>query len=194
MILPRWKVTNLTDDILSIANQTTLLSLNASIEAARAGEAGRGFAVVADEISHLSDSSKEAASHIQEINQIIIESVHSLSEHAQDLVNYMNSSILPEFEAFVEDGSKYKANADYIETTMSEFANETEELKQLSSDIANSIDSITRAISEGVQGVNGAAQSTQVLVTDMDNISSHMDENQRIAGELKKETEVFENM
>lgn len=106
----------------------------------------------------------------------------------------MNSSILPEFEAFVEDGSKYKANADYIETTMSEFANETEELKQLSSDIANSIDSITRAISEGVQGVNGAAQSTQVLVTDMDNISSHMDENQRIAGELKKETEVFENM
>lgn len=94
----------------------------------------------------------------------------------------------------MEDGSKYKANADYIETTMSEFANETEELKQLSSDIANSIDSITRAISEGVQGVNGAAQSTQVLVTDMDNISSHMDENQRIAGELKKETEVFENM
>ena len=57
--------------------------------------------------------------------------------------------------------------------------------------IATSIDGITRAIEEGVAGVNGAAESTQILVSDFENITSHMDENQKIAGALKQETEIF---
>ena len=65
-------ISNLASSITSIANQTNLLSLNASIEAARAGDAGRGFAVVAEEIKKLSDTSKESAINImnalQEMN------------------------------------------------------------------------------------------------------------------------------
>lgn len=185
------QVNSLTDDILNIASQTNLLALNASIEAARAGEAGKGFAVVADEISQLADASREAANNIQQINGIVTSAVHNLANHANDLVSYMNESILPEFESFVTAGSEYKDNATYIETVMAEFNTKTDALKSAVSEIAKSIDSITTAIDEGVTGVTGAAENTQVLVGDMDSITGHMDENQQIAGALKQETEVF---
>ncbi|MDD6550202.1 MAG: methyl-accepting chemotaxis protein [Lachnospiraceae bacterium] len=188
------EVNKLSNDILSIASQTNLLSLNASIEAARAGEAGRGFAVVAEEISHLSDSSREAASNIQKINEVITDAVHNLADHSQDLVNYMKESILPEFRDFVEDGGRYKNNATYIENMMGDFAKSTADLQKTASEIADSIGSISTSISEGAQGVTGAANSTQTLVNDMDSITQRMDENQRIAKDLKEETSVFTNV
>ena len=188
------QVNNLTDDILNIASQTNLLALNASIEAARAGEAGKGFAVVADEISQLAFASREAANNIQQINGVVTSAVHNLANNANDLVTYMNESILPEFESFVSAGSEYKKNATYIEGVMDEFATKTDNLKSSMDGIAASIDGITRAIEEGVAGVNGAAENTQILVSDIDNISIRMDENQEIAGALKQETEVFKKL
>lgn len=59
--------------IQSIADQTSLLSLNASIEAARAGEHGKGFAVVADEIRSLSESSMSSATEIERIVSELLE-------------------------------------------------------------------------------------------------------------------------
>lgn len=185
------QVNSLTDDILNIASQTSLLALNASIEAARAGEAGKGFAVVAEEIRQLSELSTANANNIQEINSTVIRAVRNLSENATQLLNYVNEAILPEFEEFVDTGVKYEQNARYIETVMNEFAEKTETLRVSMSDIASSINTITKAISDGVEGVNGVADSTQILVTDMDNIVRRMDENQKISEDLSKETSVF---
>lgn len=185
------QVNTLTNEILSISSQTNLLALNASIEAARAGEAGRGFAVVAEEIGQLANSSRDTANRIQDINGVVTEAVHNLAENANNLVTYMNDSILPQFEEFVATGGQYKADATYIESVMNEFAEKTDELKSVMEEIAQSINTITNAIEEGVNGVTGAAESTQVLVGDMDNISKRMDENFAIAGELKNETSIF---
>ena len=185
------QVNNLTDDILSISSQTNLLALNASIEAARAGEAGKGFAVVADEIRQLADSSRETANRIQDINKIVTNAVHNLSEHSTSIVNYLNESILPEFETFVAGGVKYREDATYIEEVMNDFSTKTEDLNGNIAEIAGSISTITTAIEEGVNGVTSAADSTQVLVTDMDNITRRMDENKEISKQLKTETSVF---
>ena len=185
------QVDNLTNDILNIASQTTLLALNASIEAARAGDAGKGFAVVASEISQLAAASQEAANNIQSINAIVITAVHNLADNANGLVEYMNEKILPEFQKFVESGGAYHDKATFIEGVMADFEAKTDSLQNSMDEIANSVNTISHAIEEGVSGVVSAADSTQVLVSDMDKISKKMDENFAIAEGLKKETSVF---
>lgn len=185
------QVNSLTNDILNIASQTNLLALNASIEAARAGEAGRGFAVVASEISQLAAASQEAANNIQRINAVVTNSVTNLSDNANGLVSYINDSILPEFERFVESGVEYNDKASFIEGTMTDFKEKTDSLKQSMLEISSSINTISHAINEGVNGVVLAADSTQLIVEDMDNISHKMDENYEIADSLKKETSIF---
>lgn len=185
------QVTSLTDEILNISSQTNLLALNASIEAARAGEAGKGFAVVADEIRGLADSSRETANRIQQINSVVVAAVNNLSDNANELVGYIQNAILPEFEAFVESGVKYRDNASYIENAMQEFMAKTDMLKKNIDEIALSISAITTAVDEGAEGINGAAKSTQNLVEDIVNISDRMNENKVIAQTLQKSTHVF---
>ena len=80
---------NIISSIKSIADQTNLLSLNASIEAARAGDAGRGFAVVATEVQNLSASSKQTTEHISsilgEMNASIKDMLGKISEISESV-------------------------------------------------------------------------------------------------------------
>lgn len=185
------QVNNLTNDILNISSQTNLLALNASIEAARAGEAGKGFAVVADEIRQLADSSRETANKIQSINSVVVAAVNNLSDNANNLVSYLQQTILPELQTFVDGGVKYKENASYIENAMDEFVEKTDVLKKNMEEIAHSINTITTVVDEGAAGVNNAAISTQDLVEDIVNISNKMIENKSNAQNLKNSTNIF---
>ena len=185
------QVNNLTNDILNISSQTNLLALNASIEAARAGEAGKGFAVVADEIRQLADSSRETANKIQSIISVVVAAVNNLSDNANNLVSYLQQTILPEFQTFVDGGVKYKENASYIENAMDEFVEKTDVLKKNMDEIAHSINTITTVVDDGAAGVNNAAISTQDLVEDIVNISNKMIENKGIAQNIKNSTNIF---
>ena len=188
------QIQSLTGDILAIAQQTRLISLNASVEAANAGDAGKGFAMVAREIRELSNSSQDTANRIQELNGVITDAVNNLSENAQQLVDYMSGSVLKEFQAFVRSGSQYKEDAAYIRRTMDEFHERTERLKNSMSAIADSIGTITKAIDEGAAGITGMAGSTRSLASDMENITKQMDANQEVVARLEKETVAFDNL
>lgn len=188
------QINSLTDDILSISSKTTLISLNASLEATRAGKAGKGFSVVAGEIRQLADSSRDTANRIQQINEVITDAVYHLSQSAQNLVDYMDQSILKEFEEFVEAGSQYRKDASYIENVMDEFNDKTMRLQNSMTEIADSIGSITKAMDDSAAGISRVAGSTQHLVSDMADITGKMDVNQEVAGELSRETVSFANL
>lgn len=188
------QVNTLSQDILDISEQTNLLSLNASIEAARAGEAGKGFAVVATQISKLASESQETVNRIQEINTVVTTAVNNLAEQSKELINYMKGSILGDFQSFVVAGGEYRENAAYIEGVMEEFTVKTEVLNKSVNSIAISIDSISHAISEGVNGVSSTAESMQTLAMEIDEVSRRMDENHNISEVLKKETEIFKKL
>lgn len=188
------RIRTLTDDILTIAQQTRLISLNASVEAANAGPAGRGFAMVAREVRELSNSSQETANRIQEINDVVTAAVCNLSENAQNLVDYISQSVLKELQTFVESGSQYKEDAAYIRQTMDDFHEQTQRLKHSMSGIADSIGTITKAIGESVSGITGMAGNTRNLATDIEDITQRMGVNQDVVAELGRETSVFSNL
>ena len=91
----------------------------------------------------------------------------------------------------MESGEEYRNKASYIEGVMGEFKQRTDTLKNSMNEIATSVNTISHAIEEGVNGVVSTADSTQLLVEDMDNISRRMDENFAIASDLKNETAIF---
>lgn len=188
------RVNDLTDEILSISNQTNLLSLNASIEAARAGEAGRGFAVVADEISQLANSSREAANNIQTINNMVIEAVRELTASANSIVKYINENILPDYEGFVGAGKQYSEDAVHVNDIVTRFNDMSVNLKQLMNSITDSINGINIAVNESAKGATNVAVNTSDLVKDIGEIADAMNDNRQVAGDLTEEAERFVNL
>ena len=188
------QIKTLTSDILAIAQQTRLISLNASVEAANAGTAGKGFAMVAREVRELSNSTQETAGRIQEINDVVTASVYNLSENASQLIDYMSQTVLKEFQAFVESGSQYKEDAAYIRRIMDDFHRQTQSLTHSMSGIADSIGTINKAIDESASGISGMAGNTRNLAADMEDITRRMGVNQDVVAELEKETAVFDNL
>ncbi|MEY8387656.1 methyl-accepting chemotaxis protein [Oscillospiraceae bacterium 38-13] len=184
----------LTQDILSISSSTDLIAINASVEAARAGEAGRGFAVVAREIRQLADSCAETAGHIQEVSAVVTGAVEYLAGSAQELVDYLSSAVLSQFEQSVQSGRQYRDDAAYIEHCIEAFNSRVERLRVAMDEIAGSITNISDAIEGAASGVSGAAGSTHALVDDMAGITQRMHTNQEIVGELRRQLDVFANL
>lgn len=185
------RINELTNDILSISSQTNLLALNASIEAARAGEAGKGFAVVADEIRQLADSSKQTADRIQELNQMVTLAVNDLVNSSSAIVSYINETIMPDYDGFVDSGKQYNQDAEHVNGIVTEFNTMADQLKCLVDNINETISNIAIAIEGSAECVTDAATNTATLAEDVKVVADEMKENKTIAEALYAETERF---
>lgn len=188
------QIQSLTENILQIASQTNLLSLNASIEAARAGEAGKGFSVVAAQISELAESSRTIAKNIQEISTLVTESVTGLSSDSKKLLEFVNNDVLTDYDKFVAISDNYYNDAVNVNNILEEFTNGTSALKTTMSEMNHGINDISTTIEESANGTNDISSRIRNIASSVEAIKSQTAENQSIGNELKKDVEVFKNI
>ena len=185
------EIDKLTKNILDIAEQTNLLAVNASIEAARAGQAGKGFAVVAAEVSSLAANSKQTANNIQKISKEVTGAVGELAENSQKVLEFINTDVMDDYDAFVETGDKYENTADTMHEILTSFKEKADHLNYIMSDMANAVDSITNSVSESSQAIKMSADNTMEIVGEMNGISEAMDKNVEVTGKLNDATDKF---
>lgn len=128
--------------ISDIAEQTSLLSLNASIEAARAGEAGKGFAVVADEIKKLSEQTGDAAAQISRIILELEQETDSTGSNVSD----MNSVIEKQIECISMVSGRFRTLGSSIDTlagSIDEQTHKTDEVRSANGQIMHSIEGLS---------------------------------------------------
>ena len=158
------QIQSLTENILQIASQTNLLSLNASIEAAHAGEAGKGFSVVAAQISELAESSRTIAKNIQEISTLVTESVTGLSSNSKKLLEFVNNDVLTDYDKFVAISDNYYNDAVNVNNILEEFTNGTSALKTTMSEMNHGINDISTTIEESANGTNDISSRIRNII------------------------------
>ncbi len=188
------KIQELTNEILNISSQTNLLALNASIEAARAGDVGKGFAVVADEIRSLAENSRSTANNIQNISNLVTESVEKLADNSKRILDYVDTSILTDYDNFVRILEKYSVDSKRLNEIMEEFLSSASGLETTMGEMNDGISEITSTIDESAKGITDTAALTSDLVSSITLITDKTKESKIVGEELQSEVRVFEKI
>lgn len=167
--------------INDIAEETNLLSLNASIEAARAGEAGRGFAVVAEEIKKLADESMESSAEIQRIVEEIIKGtgqVVTVAKHAEDTVKMQS-------DAVDNTTGSFSAIDEKVASLMESLTQIEHDVKNMESARENTLSAITNISAVSAEAASGSATVYTAAGKQMDTVL----ELEEAAGKLSSKAE-----
>lgn len=176
------KIGILSGAILQITSQTNLLALNAAIEAARAGETGKGFAVVAGEIRKLAEDSKTAVAEIQSVTGTVLESVDHLALSSEEVLGFINSQVIQDYDMLVNAGEQYNRDALTINSMVSDFSTTSEELITSIRIVVQAIHEIANSNNEGAIGAQNIAEKVTI-------VSEKAFDTVKEAEEVKKSTE-----
>ena len=155
------RINDMAKQILDIANQTNLLSLNASIEAARAGENGRGFAVVAQEIGTLASNSSATAKEIQDICKDINDNIQNVQGCIDDIMGFMEGDVSDKFKEFANIANEYSTSVVEIRDAIGEIEDTSNGVVNSVMSIREKMDVIHTASSENEIGVGEIANKIE---------------------------------
>lgn len=177
--------------ISSIAEETNLLSLNASIEAARAGEAGKGFAVVATQIQKLAEESNASATSITEV----IDHLAEESRNTVDAMNEMQAIIQEQQEKLHDTKNKFEGVSAGIQTSRSE-------VKDIKTDTGNCdvarvkvtdvIQNLSAVSEENAAATEETMSAIQELNAMMDLLAAKSDDLKALAQKLEDDMNFFQ--
>ncbi len=176
------RVNEMAQQILDIADQTNLLSLNASIEAARAGEQGKGFAVVAQEIGKLAADSSATAKQISLICQEIDGNIANVQNCVDDIIGFMEGDVSKRFQEFVDIANEYGVSVTNIRSAMGEIEESSEGFEASIISIRDRMGVIQSASKEnevGVDEIVSKIERTNMTAEELQKVSTSNSNNAR---------------
>lgn len=179
-------IAQLSEEIVDIADQTNLLSLNASIEAARAGEAGKGFAVVAEEIGHLAEASSQTANQISEINQVIVRVVDALANASNELLQLMRTQVMGDYDLLVDTGRQYGETTLQFKEQMQSLYDAMGVIQNNMSKIARHVQDITKEVSQEQAELGEHVEGLQMVTDKMQKVQQEVEINNTVVEQLEQ--------
>lgn len=176
--------------ITSIAEETNLLSLNASIEAARAGEQGRGFAVVASQISKLAEQSNDSAKRIADIINLLMED----SKKAVDTMDEVNAIMVKQNEMVELVDSKFGEVMDGINQSredINDISKKMVKLNESRESVVDVVSNLSAIAEENAASTEETSASTTIASTTVQEIADKAGALKDIATDLGNSVKVF---
>lgn len=178
------KINELAEEILSIAGQTNLLSLNASIEAARAGEAGRGFAVVAEQIGNLADTSKNTAADIQSMCGEANESIDVVNECFASIIEFIENEVVYQFKGFAEKATGYSLATGKIKEQLDSINQSVVKLEEFVNQISTNISDVNSISDENRAAIGVIVEKNENTLQIAGEIQEQSEQNKILAKQL----------
>jgi len=185
------KINELTEAIMAISSQTSLLALNASIEAARAGEAGRGFAVVATEIGNLATQTSQAVGDINTIVSEVNKAVANMAGCLEETGSFLEETVLEDYKGFEEVSEQYTDDAQKFKESMKDVHESIINLAESIDKISDALSGINATVGESTLGVTDIAGKTTDMVTRTSETNELVEESKECVGSLKSIVDQF---